>query len=53
MLAIYNGKIYECASLNGGKRIKLLSDEETEGFIKGLERYSKIIDKSECSRIYK
>lgn len=53
MIAIYDGKEYECSSMNGGKRIKLLSDEAEEGFVKSIERYTKIVDRSQCSRVYK
>lgn len=53
LFAKYNGKEYECASMRGGKKYKLLSEHPVDGFSKGLSCYTKIVSREECSKVYK
>lgn len=52
MKAIYKNEIYECG-LNGTEKINLYSDEPREGFEFYVIRYRKIVDRSECERVYR
>ena len=51
MIAIYNGEEFEC-SISKGK-ITIYSQTQRDDFELNINKYKKIVDRSDCDRVYR
>ena len=51
MIAIYNGEEFEC-SISKGK-ITIYSQTQRDDFEHNINKYKKIVDRSDCDRVYR
>lgn len=52
MYAIYKGKRYDCGTGCDKQKIKLLSDDDIIGFDFRYGKYEKIVNNTDCDRIF-